>query len=149
MAGVTGPIRTLPGSHHLPPAGTECDYCTAIAVIRIQGETDSYGSEMIDYCKECFDKTEGEIKDTPPVECYCDWCNAKAILKPTRDYDEGNTGPVYNVCESCRDKQRDAWRDETGDNQEDENLDIWAYGVDGDDDWDGYTDEGNVADEVT
>jgi hypothetical protein len=52
MADVTGPISTLPGSsHHDVPDGMMCDdHPDRPAVTRLQGETDSFGSEMHDLC---------------------------------------------------------------------------------------------------
>jgi hypothetical protein len=53
MADVTGPISTLPGAVHRVPEGATCDeHPDRPAVLRVQGETDSFGSETIDYCQE-------------------------------------------------------------------------------------------------
>src|SRR5579864_2900050 len=101
MADVTGPISSLPGSRHSVPAGTKCDMCSAPAVIRIQGETDSMGSEMGDYCLAC----SARARDNK-VSGECDWCHGQAELTPTRDPDEGMCGPVYYVCQACLEKQR-------------------------------------------
>lgn len=102
MADVTGPISTLPGHTSASPAGMMCDdHPDRPAVKRIQGETDSFGSEQIDMCQECLDKYRAEVKalDTSGV---CDWCNQAADrLRRQRDYDEGMAGPVYNVCGPC------------------------------------------------
>lgn len=98
MADVTGPISSLPGSRHKVPEGTKCDMCPAPAVIRIQGETDSMGSEMNDYCLACYVK----VKDNNQISGECDYCHTRVdVLKPTRDYDEGSCGPVYYVCQPC------------------------------------------------
>lgn len=33
----------------------------------------------------------------------CDWCKgSNLIVKPHRDFEEGNNGPVYDVCKACR-----------------------------------------------
>ena len=57
MGDVTGPISTLPGSRHDFPDGTMCDdHPDRKAVARVQGETDSFGSELIDMCQECLDE---------------------------------------------------------------------------------------------
>ena len=51
MADVTGRISTLPGSGHKVPDGTMCDnHPDRLATHRVQGETDSFGSEMNDMC---------------------------------------------------------------------------------------------------
>jgi hypothetical protein len=104
MADVTGPISTLPGSKHTPPAGTKCDDCEKPAVIRIQGETDSMGSEMNDYCLQHGMQAESRSA----LSGDCDWCKKISdVLTPTRDMDEGMCGPVYYVCVDCIKKQRE------------------------------------------
>lgn len=100
MADVTGPISTLPGSMHAVPEGTVCDWHPdRPAVKRIQGETDSFGSEMNDVCQECYDDIR---KSESAHEGFCDWCKAEVKdLRPRRDYEEGLSGPVYYVCGEC------------------------------------------------
>jgi hypothetical protein len=113
MAEVTGPIATLPGALHNLPDGTMCDvHHDRPAVSRIQGETDSFGSELWDCCQECLD----DMKKEPPQPCTCDWCKTpNVITSPMRDYEEGMYGRVYEVCKTCRDqynKQAQADMDE-------------------------------------
>lgn len=107
MADVTGPISTLPGARHDPPKGTMCDdHPNRPAVMRLQGETDSFGSEMHDLCAEC---AKAEVENREPDIGKCDWCKAPDVkLRPRRDYDEGMSGPVYYVCTECvkRDERR-------------------------------------------
>ncbi len=103
MTRITGPISTLPGTRHrAPEAGTKCDICgDAPATLCVQGETDSFGSELNEMCEPCHDKTK-EIETSGA----CAWCRRVVeVLVPTRDYDEGMSGPVYEVCSACRDKQ--------------------------------------------
>ena len=103
MADATGPISTLPGSKHSVPAGAACDDCTKPAVIRIQGETDSFGSEMMDFCQSCYDIWKANCANDSAKEGVCEWCKShKTDLRPTRDYEEGIAGPVYYVCQECR-----------------------------------------------
>lgn len=46
MAEVTGPTSYLPGHHCKLPPGTMCDeHPDRLAIARVQGETDSFGSE--------------------------------------------------------------------------------------------------------
>lgn len=99
MAETTGPIGTLPGAVHILPPGTMCDvHPDRPAVARIQGETDSMGSELNDCCQECVD----EIRNAPPTKSTCDWCKTKDVVTvPKRDYEEGMNGPVYQVCRPC------------------------------------------------
>jgi hypothetical protein len=37
----------------------------------------------------------------------CEWCQAEAPSRvPARDYEEGLSGRVYQVCAGCRERQR-------------------------------------------
>lgn len=116
MSDVTGPIATLPGSVHKHPDGAVCDHhADRAAVARVQGETDSFGSEMLDVCDECL----REIRSHRDVSA-CDWCEKEAELRHYRDLDEGMAGPVYSVCAECRRKDRDRWDSEAvGDEYQD------------------------------
>ena len=68
------------------------------ATVRLQGETDSFGSEMVDLCDECAEKA----KEEPAYIGTCEWCKGTDVaLKPRRDYDEGMAGRVYYVCQAC------------------------------------------------
>lgn len=116
MADVTGPISTLPGSQRSAPDGQMCDdHPDRPAVARVQGETDSFGSEMIDLCQECLD----EMRQADAEADYsgrCDWCKTEQPrLMPTRDYEEGACGPVYYVCTGCRRRYFDRLLEETQD----------------------------------
>ncbi|TJW14340.1 MAG: hypothetical protein E5W82_10200 [Mesorhizobium sp.] len=113
MADVTGPISSLPGSGHALPEGTPCDdHPDRPAVARIQGETDSFGSEMNDMCQECLDAHREEMKNRDRSGT-CEWCkDHKPYLSQTRDYDEGMSGRVYDVCTECIRKRDDAAREE-------------------------------------
>lgn len=108
MAEVTGPIGTLPGSVHSLPQGTICDdHPERPAVKRVQGETDSFGSEQIDMCQECYDEYRNRDTTEERTGC-CDWCKSEATdLRPRRDFDEGSSGPVYQVCGACVRKEND------------------------------------------
>lgn len=75
------------------------------AVVRLQGETDSFGCEMHDLCRECADAE----RDAEPDVGECDWCKAKEQrLRPRRDIEEGMSGPVYYVCAACAKRDEDA-----------------------------------------
>jgi hypothetical protein len=113
MADVTGPIRTLPGAVHALPKGTMCDeHPDRPAVQRIQGETDSFGSELWDCCQECLD----DLKKQSPRTGKCDWCKTdNVITKPKRDYEEGMHGPVYEVCTPCSDRYNKRQAEEADD----------------------------------
>lgn len=100
MADVTGPISSLPGSFHVAPKGSMCDdHSDRPAVRRVQGETDSMGSEMHDLCQSCFDQLQ--TAQSTPLIAICDWCKTTAELRPMRDFEEGRNGPVYDVCIAC------------------------------------------------
>jgi hypothetical protein len=113
MSDVTGPISSLPGSAHPVPADTMCDnHPDRRATHRIQGETDSFGSEMHDLCHECVE----EVRKGPNPTGTCDWCKTTdQQLKPRRDYEEGMCGPVYHVCQGCIDKENKRLSDELDD----------------------------------
>lgn len=121
MADVTGPISTLPGASHALPPGTMCDtHPDRPAVARIQGETDSMGSEMNDCCQECVD----EIRNAPAAVGTCDWCKTpKVELVPKRDYDEGMNGPVYRVCNPCAKRYDDRQVEDMMDHVADDDYD--------------------------
>ncbi len=105
MADVTGPISSMPGSLHKVPENQMCDdHPDRLATARVQGETDSFGSEMIDMCDECLEKMRSyeKEKDRSGV---CDWCkNNVPRLSQFRDYDEGMCGRLYDVCDPCIEK---------------------------------------------
>lgn len=114
MADVTGPISTLPGTGHKVPPGTMCDYHPDVpAVRRVQGETDSFGCELNDYCQTCIDaqrtyaqSDEGKAAMAAHRCGHCDWCKQYATdLGSKRDWEEGSAGPVYRVCGACVDKE--------------------------------------------
>jgi hypothetical protein len=115
MGDVTGPISSLPGSvlHELPKDARCDDHPDRPAVVRVQGETDSFGSEMHDLCEDCA-KAEREYRRSPEA-CTgrCDWCKNDATdLRTTRDYEEGLSGPVYEVCGACIKRRDDRLREE-------------------------------------
>lgn len=112
MSVVTGPISSLPGSRHAAPDGAKCDeHAERDAVARIQGETDSFGAELIDCCTECVEQIRA-ARDADRSG-RCDWCHSEATdLRPARDYDEGMTGPVYRVCGACTSKANEEARAE-------------------------------------
>lgn len=96
------------------------------AVVRIQGETDSFGSEMHDCCQECADAIRAERRQATVGRC--DWCKKDATdLRHRRDIDEGMAGPVYEVCGPCAKKYDDELRAE---------LDQYDDWHDDDDDFD-------------
>ena len=96
-----GPVSSMPGSSHLFPEGTKCDrHEDRLAVRRVQGETDSFGCEYLMACQECVDAFRNHV-----TVGSCDSCKAMDIVtSPRRDYDEGSSGRLYNLCQACRDR---------------------------------------------
>ena len=131
MADITGPISSLPNSYHNLPSDAKCDeHEDRLAVARVQGETDSFGCEMIDMCQKCLDEHK-EYQRTADRSGTCDWCKQHAdYLSPARDYDEGMHGPVYEICRDCRKRRDDEAREE---------LEEYYSGYDDYDDY--YSDE--------
>lgn len=132
MADVTGPISSLPNSHHTVPEGTMCDdHPDRPAVARVQGETDSFGSEMNDMCQECLDNHKAYLASDEAAESrkgVCDWCkNTADDLRPKRDFEEGMSGRVYDVCGACVSRQNEELADEL----DDDYADCWDCGGDG------------------
>lgn len=113
MADVTGPISTLPGARYTVPEGTMCDdHPDRPAYKRVQGETDSFGSEMHDLCKECCDAL-AKHRAEADTSGQCDWCKQhKPALRKRRDFEEGSAGPVYDVCDACIKAENDRLQDE-------------------------------------
>lgn len=137
MADVTGPISTLSGASHSVPDGTMCDrHPRRKAVARIQGETDSFGSEMNDMCQECLDQHRAYLKSPEAAEWrkgQCEWCKGDATdLRDARDFEEGMSGRVYRVCGGCIKKQSDRLAAEADDDGWDDPGDDWGDDDDGD-----------------
>lgn len=120
MGDVTGPTRTLPGARHKIPEGTMCDeHPDRVAVARVQGETDSFGSELIDMCVECLARDKAEAEEAKNAEEACDWCgNLAKGLRNRRDFEEGLSGRVYRVCEQCVDREDRRLEQEAGYNDD-------------------------------
>lgn len=105
MADVIGPNTYLPGARLVVPLHQTCDnHPDRMAVARIVGETDSFGSEVGDYCNECDNAIRVQLAgNTNPGRC--DWCrNHVEKRRKKRDIDEGLRGPVYDVCDACTDR---------------------------------------------
>ena len=135
MADVIGPNSFLPGQVMSTVAGAMCDdHPDRPAYKRIVGETDSFGSELIDLCQACYTAHINHVPE--PITGPCAWCKKPSDnLKPTRDFEEGLHGPVYDVCPGCRQRQNDLAAEELAyyDNQRG-NSEVF----DDDDDDDGF-----------
>jgi hypothetical protein len=109
----SGPVSSLPGSSHPLPDGAKCDlHPDRNAVARIQGETDSMGCEYNLMCEQCLTEYRAEIQAERTKPSYCDWCKTMKIgCRTRRDYEEGMSGPVYNVCKECDAADQKRWDD--------------------------------------
>ena len=97
-------MRNLPGCWTTVSVAHECEVegCTAPAHNRLQGETDSFGAECMYYCAEHKVAEEATLAQAAEVSRHCDCCDKLAKLYPTRDWEEGIGGQVYDVCAECR-----------------------------------------------
>lgn len=122
MADTTGPISTLPGARHSVPSGTMCDeHPDRPATTCVQGETDSFGCELNDMCDECYAEYRKQMAETAAERAIgtCDWCNQPATdLRPRRDFEEGSSGRVYDVCGACVKRENDRLQAELADDDE-------------------------------
>jgi len=109
-----GPVSTLPGSIHPLPESTSCTKHPAlIAVARVQGETDSFGCEYVDMCAVCLTEHREYRKIQYETPRYCQWCRCiKTRVRKHRDFEEGSSGPVYDVCADCRQAELDQLEDD-------------------------------------
>lgn len=94
----------LPGRLLRLPEGAMCEnegHATVPATHAVQGETDSMGYETLCFCTPCYEQYRERADQ--PNEGTCEWCSQPSTsLRPYRDIDEGSSGPVYDVCQSCR-----------------------------------------------
>ena len=82
---VTGPISTLPGATGAPYEGAVCDeHPDRPAVMRVQGETDSMGSEQLYMCQACYDayKADRERLNGGAYLGHCGRCGGHARVHP-------------------------------------------------------------------
>lgn len=121
MAHVSGPTSTMPGfvrklEVKFPCDGHNCS-CTNTAEFRIQMETDSFGAEYADYCSSCYELYKKDIEEYRKQRANTEgWCEfgkhmAKGITQ-MRDFEEGSSGRLYDVCPECRRKYNEAMREE-------------------------------------
>ena len=104
-----GPVFSLPGMLWDVEAGATCDsegHENALAKVKIQGETDSFGCEFMYMCGECYEAFKNRDL-TEERTGTCDLCKKhKTDLAPWRDVEEGMAGPVYSACDACVEKHR-------------------------------------------
>lgn len=96
----------LPGAEITPKGNEKCDkHPDRESIITIVTETDSFGSETVEKCEECYKEYQYRKANPEPDDFYecegagCDVCDE--TVKPHRDPEEGMSGPVYYWCSSC------------------------------------------------
>ncbi len=98
-------MHNLPGATSKPDVGASCDeHPRHAAVVRVQGETDSFGAEYIHMCIVCKKDYDAhrERLGGAVYEGLCGRCKTPAPVFPYRDFDEGMNGPVYYYCQACK-----------------------------------------------
>lgn len=58
------------------------------ATHRVQGETDSFGCEYIDWCQECHDKYLAEREANPPERSYTPYDDIDDDYDVDEDYND-------------------------------------------------------------
>lgn len=69
--------------------------CNAYATKEVVGETDSFGSEYHYYCDRHYKPVSRYRRGT------CERCGADVEVRLRRDPEEGNNGPLYEMCDPC------------------------------------------------
>lgn len=119
MADVIGPNSYRPGQSVFVPEGAKCDeHNDREAMYRIVGETDSFGSELVDMCEECYEEYWQQTDAKYQQVQFCELCKEmKQYVTQRRDPEEGTSGPVYNMCADC---YQQAVKNLAGDDEDDE-----------------------------
>ncbi len=91
-----------PGAEFKPLNNEMChQHLDRKAIAIRQGATDSFGCEHDGLCLQCYE--EWQVERTKPKSGWCDLHHGQGSdIKPYRDPDEGNQGPVYQACGECR-----------------------------------------------
>ena len=99
----------MPGSVHDLPIGSMCDeHPEQPAVSRIQGETDSFGAEFYDWCQACLHEHRAAAAEARNRTGTCEWCRTPDVrVRPRRDFEEGQAGRIYDVCDGCVRKENE------------------------------------------
>ena len=100
MSVLPGQLRKL-----LSYQAESCKTCDEPATYELIGEVDSHGYEHEFYCAVHGREEKGKV-DAQDKTGSCDWCKTSEVeVIPTRDFEEGLSGAVYEVCRPCRSKQ--------------------------------------------
>ena len=121
----------LPGYTRKLTTPSTCERCGAEASFRMQGETDSFGCEYLDLCESCLNKTREEMHSQP-----CECCGSTEKVRPWRDPEEGLCGPVYELCQSCRQRRDQEFLAYMGEEEDPSDYNWWSRDEeDGEEDW--------------
>jgi hypothetical protein len=82
------------------PEGQTCDYCDALATVRLQGETDSWGAEWLDLCAHHAERVAANA-----TFAYCVDCE---VLFELEDPDEQMPRCADHCAAGSTDEQREA-----------------------------------------
>ena len=117
MAAVIGPNHYVTGQVLRTPYGQACDaHPEKLAEVRVVGETDSFGSELIDMCQECFQDYLRDKRDAQDELIRCQLCGSLTDTCQTwRDHEEGLTGRQYQACQTCRHERERAFAEALAD----------------------------------
>lgn len=91
----------------------ECDGDVDVPAITVLvGSVDSYGSEFYPMCeKHRDDHIAYKARQEEEPTGHCDWCNtSNVVVFPHRDFEEGSSGRLYDVCNKCIEKENDQIR---------------------------------------
>lgn len=94
----------LPGEIRTAHSDEVCEYeqheNDVPAVKALCTESDSFGDEWLPMCQACYEIQQS--KPEVPIISVCERCNTNNIeVKPRRDPEEGTSGPVYDMCNTC------------------------------------------------
>jgi len=140
MAAVIGPNHYVTGQVLRCPYGQACDkHEERLAEVRVVGETDSSGSELVDMCQECFQDYLRDKRDAQDELVRCQLCGSLTdTCKAWKDPEEGWGGPQYQACQTCRHQREEAFAesliDEAEDNSDEVDYDELVFGVELEDD---------------
>lgn len=104
MSGTLGRCTYLPGQSFLfKPDGTSCDECADEAQHTLVTEADSMGAEYAHLCTYHFAEAVKAQREARAEHTQCGICGATSVTTlPTRDPEEGQSGPIYDACPACR-----------------------------------------------
>jgi len=79
------------------------DFCTKEPTMEVCTESDSFGDEWTATCMSCLQESKRR-EEASTETTHCSRCNLEFLLKDLktrRDWEEGQHGPVYDMCPAC------------------------------------------------